>query len=865
MALTVVRYGRYTNGSPDAATGIVSAGASRASVYDPLSDNVWITTAGAIVGKVGSNVSLRISVYDTDSSKNPRTRQGYFAPVTVSAVMVGGGDGTEYTAAVSGSDTGPTNDAIMLVSGRRYAIDLLAGSNAMRHSMIDAGSIAADNEQFYDRAAPSNPPPTSYGSYSASVEGWITAYLEGYKNEAPIAPNNRVPNGTINETAPTFTATFRDLNGAYGDSSGDGVDTGDRCSRYQIQLRAVASPGTLLWDSTADATGTEKSTDSLSRAYSGSTLTRGTAYEWRIRTADQFNAWGDWSSWLQFTPANLGFVTLDSTPTGKILSVQPDFKGRWTHQSGTSMKRVRVQIRAADGITVLQTGADYDIADVLSSTSPGTLFTVPWANTGLSTLAWGTNYTYAIQGYDGTVWSDYSAPRSFTTDAAPSIPSGLAPSGGTIFTSFPKLSFSMSDADDTSAGTLAATVRITKPDTSTVDVAATYNGTSGKWEFQTTGTQLSAYGTYSWMASGYDGTLYSGETTSSGSRVWSSPATFDYKTGPTVTMVSPTDGATVASASLPVSWTTTDQQKYRVQLFPDGSATAVYDTGTVTSTTSNHTIPSGYYRNGQDYDLVVTVTDSTPLSGASDIVNITVDYTPPDPPANFQVTPVAITTDPTETAVRLSWDQTELTAPEFVEYTIYRAASGGPDAAEIILARLTSPSDTALIDYTPASGYEYTYSARVVTITGLDELESEAVEGTATLDLQATVLTLVGNGGTHRAVLTNVRERSDTQTIDEAVYQPLGRSEPTTVRGRAAYYVATVAGFLISTDDATAAQRKAEFEALIAQSGTVCMRYGDGTKRFVKLSGVKIDWVASGLYYAVSFTARTERYTEGTA
>lgn len=873
MSLTLHRIGRYTSGAPESDTGNIVADASRASVYGPVTGDTWITKGGIVAGKQSGNVVGRMSVYDTDASKNPRTRLGYLATMAINTIMVGGGDGTHYTALMSHSDNGPDDTALMVFDGSYVAIDMLSRNNPMRHSMAAAGSISEPNEQFYNRTAPGDPPPSSYGSYSSSIEGQITAYLEGYYNEAPLAATHSLyPTGAITETTPTFAANFDDLCGAYGASSGLGQDLGDRVSAYRIQVRAQGTTTPLLLDQAYTATSGEKSGDVISRAYGGSALTRGTAYEWRIKMADEFGTYGSYSAWTAFTPQALGFVTLDDVPTGEQLSVTPaNFKGRWNHQTAVTMKTVQARILASNGTTVLQTGSVYDIADVASSALPGTLFAIPWANTGFSTLSWGTSYKYQIRGNDGTAWSDWSAARSFNTESAPTVPVLSSPATGAVVTSFPLLTFTMSDADDTSAGTLTGVIRITKPDTSTVDVTPTYNSSTGKWQFQTSVTQLGAFGVYSWKATGFDGTLYSGESTTLAGATWSSSRTFDYETGPTVTVTSPADLAIIATSNLQVAWTAAGQVKYQVVLYEDGTATKAYDSGLITSGNLSHEIPSGFLRNGVSYDLVVSSTNATPLTGSSNIVNIAVAFTAPTSVTNFQATPVSIGLDPFETANRLSWDPTIYAAPDFGSYLIYRSADGGPDAARILLARIATPATTSFIDYTPASGYLYTYEISVTTITGLDTIESATVSATSTITLLGTVLTLMGNGGTYRSCLLNVRERSFDRQIQEAVYQSLAEQKPVTVRSVARRWDASYDGALIddskgpysADSDALAQQRWDEMEALDAQNGTVCIRDGRKRKRFCKLTNLKQNDVKPETY-GYSFSAREELASEGT-
>lgn len=863
MALTQVRYGRYYT-SAEADFGIISADASRACVFDAATANVWVTKWGAVFGRYGASTpTVRFSAYTTDASKNPVTRIGYSASSSPSTQMAAAGGGAHYQANIASSDNGPTNDACLLYSGQRYAIDILSTNYQLGHSMIAAGSISADNEQFYTRTAPGTPPPSAYGAYSASVEGHLTAYMEGYENEAPSACTSLSPSGTVTDTAPTFTAVFNDLNGTYGTTSGNGVDTGDRVYQYTIQVRR-SSDSVSFWNQTYTAISAERSSDNISRAYGGTTLVRGTAYEWRIRCSDEFAAWGAWTSWTAFTPASLGYVTLDGNPTSTVQDNTPDFEGRWNHQSATTMKTCMVRIKSSTG-TVLQTGSDYNIADVASAALPGTLFTIPWASSGLTDLSWGTSYRYEIRGYDGTSWSDWSTYRTFSTNAAPSIPVLSSPSTGAITTAYPLLTFTMSDTDDTTATGLTGVIRITQPALTTIDVTPTYNVSSLKWEYQTTIAQITAVGAYSWKATGYDGTLYSGEASALGSATWSSSNTFTYATGPTVTVSSPADLATVATASLTVAWSVSGgtQAKYQVIVYEDGTSDIVYDSGLVTSTATSHAIPSGYLRNGTSYDIIVAITDTTPLVGYSSVVNITVTFTAPTAVANFQATPVSIGLDPFNTAIRLTWDQTAYSTPEFSEYTITRSADDGPDSAEIILVRLPSPATVAFIDYTPASGYDYTYGITVSTVTGVDTLDSDPVYASESVTLEGTVLTLVGNPGTYRACLLNVRERGHNRTINEAVYQSLAGDKPVTVRSRTRFWESGFEGAIIPANDATAKQRRDELDDMDAQNGTVCYRDGRQIKRFCKIADLSIDDEMPD-FYSYTFNLREESMTEGT-
>jgi hypothetical protein len=299
-----------------------------------------------------------------------------------------------------------------------------------------------------------------------------------------------------------------------------------------------------------------------------------------------------------------------------------------------------------------------------------------------------------------------------------------------------------------------------------------------------------------------------------------------------------------------------------VRLYEDGTDTIVYDSGVLVSTAVSHEIPSGYLRNGESYDLEVGVVDTTPLTGYSSIVNIAVAYTAPDVVTNFTASPVSIGLAPFDTAIRLAWDQTAYAAPDFVEYTIRRSADDGPDADEVILARITSPATVAFIDYTPASGYNYTYGITVSILTGVDTLESTEVTASESVTLEGTVLSLVGNPSTYRACLLNVRERGHSRSINEAVYQSLSGTKPVTVRSRTRFWNSDFEGAIIPATDATALQRRDELDDLDAQNGTVCYRDGRGIKRFCKIADLSIDDEMPD-FYSYTFGLREEDAEEG--
>lgn len=867
MALPRVTYGRKRSESePD--YGVIAAGVMRACVFDPATKNIWYDKIGAWLGKAtGTNATARLAVGKTDNSLNPTNRTAYSDAATISVSNTGPGGGQPYELDVAVADDAPTNNAGMIWIGESYWIGPLATSAPVGHSMRQASAISAANEQFYEHAGLTQPPPATFGAYTSSVEGHMTAWVIGEENVQPLKPlTGMAPSGTISSITPTFTADFNDLNGSYGDSSGDGVDRGDRLNQYKIQVRPVGGSTSSGWNTTVTATSGEIAADAVSIAYGGTALTPGTTYEWRIQMSDQFGEWSNWSDWVQFTPASLGVVTLDGTPdplTPLLINTGITWQGRWFHQTGTSTNAVQIRLLSSSG-TVLKTSAVIS-KTVASSADPGTLFSIAHSDTGFGTLAWGRVYQYQIQGRDtGGNWSGWSLPRSFSTNSAPSVPTNLSPaSGSDPISTYPLLSCSFGDNDDVpSPGNLTGVFRITQPDSDEIDVTPTYNALTNKWEFQTTATEFDAYGTYSWKATGYDGTLYSGESTSLGSATWSSSATIVYADVPAVTITSPVDLATITTSSLSVAWTGSGQVKYQVWATDVITGTVVYDSGQITSASQAHDIPSGKMRNGRSYEIKVAITSSAPLTGYG-TVTIDVSFTPPDAPTNFQANPASFGGDPEPTAIRCTWDQTSYSTPEFVKYVLRRWATVGVDAAEVILAEITNPATTSFVDFTPSSGIEHTYGIQVVTVTGLDEVSSDdSVIAVAMITLNATVITSVTDGENYRVYLPNVTERAHDRKTNEAFYAPLSGGPPVTIRTRTRYQVGSYTAMLVGTSFQSPGAQRSDFEDLDARQGTVCVRDSFQRKRFFMIESLQIrDEFAT--YFTAEFTLRQESYTEG--
>lgn len=101
-----------------------------------------------------------------------------------------------------------------------------------------------------------------------------------------------------------------------------------------------------------------------------------------------------------------------------------------------------------------------------------------------------------------------------------------------------------------------------------------------------------------------------------------------------VTIDSPTEDQVMTSSSFLVDWSisggTGIQNDYRVVIYENDQTTIKYDSGTVASATTSHTIPSSSaLSNNSSYYIQVTMHDSAASEGISGFRHITTSWTPP--------------------------------------------------------------------------------------------------------------------------------------------------------------------------------------------------------------------------------------------
>lgn len=815
----------YGRSNSDSDIGIIQ-NQMRVAVLDPMPTNGWAYQVGGRLGRYSldsGSASVRFIIYDTAGiGGSPDDYYAETGTFTVSNAAGDAGGCQPYLQNIVDSDqnlNNPSNTSAALYNGQTYAVGYITTGPRLVHQMVTAANANYNNEYFYNRSVGSLTPPSKYGATSSSFEGMVNAYIVFDANVAPDKPTTGIaPSGFVNSLTPTFTATFTDGN----------TVRGDYLSNIDIEVRQVGT-NTYKWDTAFLPKGDGSEAGGLNRTYGGSALTAGVAYEWRVRFADHFGAWGAWSDWTQFTINAGGSVATPTAPTGKQETQTPGpFTAVWSHGSGLSTNAA--QIRIKQGTTVYR--GPYQKAVTVAN---GGTISFTWAETGFAALEWGKPYTVEIQGRDtGGLWSAWSNGGAFSTNAYPTVPASLQPPNGQTVSSLPLLSFVMTDEDDTTATGLTAEVRIkNNAGTLLFTRTAAYNATTGRWEYQTTGTDFASFATYKWDARGGDGTLFSG---------YSAEQTVVYGQGPTVTNVllngAAANGATPSTNTPTITWSITGstQQSFRVQLYAtpyNGSTdTPVYDSGTVVSATASHTVPSGFLHNGISYALVLTVTNTVPLAGTFGPYTFTVSFPAVTPIANFQASPIAVAGDVAgqTSAVLLGWATPDDPPATFVETIITRTRLG--DATAIILARLSSLNQTTFVDYFPRTDEVYQYNIYKVVYQGTDITESAASSANASVSFDHAIIQSASDPTARRVALRVTKSTGIDHQGEKSLLFPWGESKPTILESPIHYAVVQGTYLLYTSATQNAEDALDTLEAIKEAHEVVCYRDERGKKYF---------------------------------
>lgn len=309
------------------------------------------------------------------------------------------------------------------------------------------------------------------------------------------------------------------------------------------------------------------------------------------------------SGYFRYTA--LGSITLTSPAvynpsTYNKTSYAPSLTFQWNSPSGRSLSKINVYFYASLNGSMNPTAA-HSIENLSYPLASGQTSTVTWAQLGFPDLQPNSDYWYKIEGID----EDNNASTTtqvikIKTNASPSIPSGPEPANNSAWTDLPVLSVStISDLDDgpgkTNPNTLVAKFKIVRPNASVVtDLTGTWNGS--KFVYQTTSSDLNAYGTYQWYATAYDGIYYADtKKTLATADYNATPYTFVYTKGGTVTNITPSAYTSQNSTSLTPTFTGTwnsdagySMAKFTVEI----SLTNSFTSPIYTNANTPYTLPS---------------------------------------------------------------------------------------------------------------------------------------------------------------------------------------------------------------------------------------------------------------------------------
>lgn len=430
-------YGRRVTGTDDAfATTGSGTSNQRTTVHGPAPEDGFLYKVGFRGGYTDNadpcDAYLAVSA---TAEGLPQELLGQVGPLTINSRMTSTSTGGTFEADLPA--------AIPIRKGSRYAFTLQGHNGRLSHGYTD------DKVLLYKRNIAAGPVPDPIGYTSADPEGTMSSWGVYQPNTRPYVPSFLVPgDGAQFATAtPTFESTFFDED----ELLPNGL-AGDHLAAYQVVVYRQSDQA-KMWDSGwVLSSPAERAAGVASIVYAGTALASGSGYWWYTRHRDRCGAVSDFTQPISFTRAAGAVVTLDGAPSGQLKATSTSFAGKYSHAAGLAMTTVRVELRRLD-TSAIAYWLSPDIAKAaVSSASPGTAFTVTWAETGFPALVRGGVYEYAMQAKDSAaVWHNMSAGRRFTVNLPPSDPEDLRPTSGQLFTSPPKLTCLASDPDDSPA------------------------------------------------------------------------------------------------------------------------------------------------------------------------------------------------------------------------------------------------------------------------------------------------------------------------------------------------------------------------------------------------------------------------------
>lgn len=444
-----------------------------------------------------------------------------------------------------------------------------------------------------------------------SIVGGLMGAWSDFTNFTPST--NQIPVATLlspigNATVGTLTPT---LQFSYSDADGD-AQTG-----YQVQVRRY-SDQVMFWDPGQGAGAV------TSVVYAGTTLVGGTRYEWRARVQDSKGAWSNYSGWESFTPQAAPNPPTTITPSGLQNTLTPTVSGTYNQGTGAAEAAYQYEIRQG-GVTIYQSG-DVTATAIATGQAYGTNNPSDTPATPPA-LAWGTSYEIRARSKDAnTTYSAWTSWQAFSTNAAPTTPTNLSPSGAVTGDTTPTLSWTHNDPDGDAQTQADIELRKVSDD-------SVVTGYGPKTLTQATTTHDVTEALISSPATEYKWRVWTKGTSGPGFGPPAAWQTFTVATAPTFAVDVPTPSQVVAAPALTVEWTMTGgsgtQQSWRVRIYASDQTTLVHDSGVQSGVDVSYQLATGILRNSGTYYVQVSGEDTLSQAASSTKVLFTTAWTPP--------------------------------------------------------------------------------------------------------------------------------------------------------------------------------------------------------------------------------------------
>lgn len=211
------------------------------SVFSPPSQNSWLYRSEFFGGKNTSTNSDVVGVfYDISSSNNkPSSLIAYTKKVSLaSAVKTTASSGDKYYLLNIYDPNQKEIKGFAVSKDKKIAAGVLNGSGKIA---INAQSFSSGDMSVYIGSGNINAPTSNVNNsvIKTSNQGHLTFATWAEVNVEPEPPLLLSPSNASHEISlnPVFTGEFRDFNGYYGYTSGQGNDRGDYITKYNIKIR----------------------------------------------------------------------------------------------------------------------------------------------------------------------------------------------------------------------------------------------------------------------------------------------------------------------------------------------------------------------------------------------------------------------------------------------------------------------------------------------------------------------------------------------------------------------------------------------------------------------------------------------------